>query len=110
MSRFLAGQQTNISLSCFLSGFQLQNGKLDKSLIYLFVLNLLISYLNQGDLDTCTRSYYSLQLDWIHYQLCKQCCSNKPVNISIILILNPRVGVSTNNSDIAEKEKGEDGR
>lgn len=47
MSRFLAGQQSDLSLSCFLSGFQLQNGELDKSLIYLFVLNVLIAYVNQ---------------------------------------------------------------
>lgn len=103
MSHFLAGRQTDISLSCFLSGFQLQNGKLDKSLIYLFVLNLLIAYLNQGNLDTCTGSCYSLQMDWIHYQFSERRCSNEPVNISIILNLNSSGDGSTNNTELKKK-------
>lgn len=105
MSHFLASQQTEISLFCVLSGFLSQNGELGKCFIYIFLLNILIAYLYRGHLNTFTGSWCSIQLDWMNCQLCKKCCSNKPVNVSSILNLNSRSGDSANNLGTAEKGK-----
>lgn len=106
MSHFLASQQTKISLPWFFSGFLFQNGKLGKRFIYLFLLNILIANLCRGHINAFTESCCSVQLDWMHCQLCKKCCSNKPDTVSNIPILNSRSDGSANNLGIAEKGKG----